>query len=661
MKKAKSSSKLKEITFTHHDVSIIMSRANASLLEAKDDILKCADYGPIVSDMGMEPNNVINRVITHRFVKKLYDTSIKNDGLRTKAFDQYQSYEAEIASEFSSFNPFNECYTIQKARLQLHSWFKGFKVNLRNTDHLDFTSGESFFSMQGETSVIAKLSLRKHWTTTWNCLDDTIDLIYYNPALKRASKQLIGQVSKADRREYYLRGSTYPKKIRNKLIFRWLLLERVLTIVDGARAETVPKDAEKDRFINVEATFPMLLQRLVAFEIRSVLSKHGNGLDNLRASVPKGKLNRIEISSSAQRLHGRMIQDSGVSTIDFSNASDSTLCNRVSGMFPNVLVRLLMKYRSHYVLFRGSNNEITNFEPVKLSSMGNGYTFEVMTALLYAVSSTLDPLSRVYGDDVIITNEHANEFVSLALKLGYKTNMNKTFIGTPFRESCGYFFHDDVGYITSFDFHPCERLIDVILNHNKLHVILESHGDDLKPHFRAILQELKNNLNACIPTLFKGPAPICSKTSYENIGRYAYDKNWRRKQTSNPDLVLLRKKVLDTTLGVWENGTQLPDFWQRLHYDSKDFTLIITPMFVPKGSSVENWRNHWSACLKSGTAVKAVIKGEGEWSYPFAFVSPLGSVTLLRNMRSNVIVRSASVPAKEHVEMKHTGSTIVTD
>jgi hypothetical protein len=96
----------------------------------------------------------------------------------------------------------------------------------------------------------------------------------------------------------------------------------------------------------------------------------------------------------------------------------------------------------------------------KMSSMGNGYTFELMTLILTAISRTLDPAATVFGDDIIIAKDCAPRLIELLQEVGWVVNLDKSFVEGPFRESCGANWHDDHGYIKSFDFLYPETIAD---------------------------------------------------------------------------------------------------------------------------------------------------------------------------------------------------------
>ena len=116
-------------------------------------------------------------------------------------------------------------------------------------------------------------------------------------------------------------------------MFSQLLKNHVFTVVDGARGSSVPKNNETDRFINVEPLFNMILQRIIAAELRKVLHFYGNSLEN--------QINgNYEIS--AQDVHKIMIANNLFATIDFSNASDSVILQVVQQLVPASFFDLIM-------------------------------------------------------------------------------------------------------------------------------------------------------------------------------------------------------------------------------------------------------------------------------------------------------------------------------
>ncbi len=79
----------------------------------------------------------------------------------------------------------------------------------------------------------------------------------------------------------------------------------------------------------------------------------------------------------------------------------------------------------------------------KFSSMGNGFTFELETALFCAICMSCDPLLTpghnlwVYGDDIIVPKRLAAKVISALKFFGFTPNPDKTYVSGDFRESCG--------------------------------------------------------------------------------------------------------------------------------------------------------------------------------------------------------------------------------
>lgn len=193
-------------------------------------------------------------------------------------------------------------------------------------------------------------------------------------------------------------------------------------VVEGNKFTTVPKSAKTDRGICVEPTLNMYLQLGIGAHIRRRLKRFGVDLSDQ-------EVNR----SLAQRAYS-----SELATIDLSAASDSLAWGLVTRFFPERWTHLLDVARSPSTrLPDGSYVELE-----KLSSMGNGYTFEVETLVFYAVCMTLIPFDEmcdvnVYGDDIICPRKHARSVIDALEFLGFRVNTSKSFLAGNFFESCG--------------------------------------------------------------------------------------------------------------------------------------------------------------------------------------------------------------------------------
>lgn len=568
------------------------------------------------------PSDCIDRLVAHRITSKFHvDNPVAAADLQSAAFANYINYDNSLSTDVD----FTADPALDKARIFLYKAFKGFKVDFSDVRSYSVTPGETFISSGGEVSILAKLFDRNHWTVTANCLDDACMFIYHNISFKRAAKRHIfasaGRITRKERRKLFFR-------FRNKAdvgfhVFKHLLIKHVLILVDGARASSVPKSNEKRRFINIEAMFSVIVQRAIASEFLMHLRYMGNDLSNTIAGFEKDVTGMFLKSVSAQKLHGLLIKSSKYATIDFSNASDSVLVAAINALFPKQVADVLLRARSHFVIF-----DDTFHEPKKLSSMGNGFTFEVMTALLYSIARAFSTDVRVYGDDVIIPNEYAVGFVRACKLIGFTVNEDKTFINSFFRESCGYFYSDHINdYITSFDFGQILSLSDVIITCNKLSIII--HKNQVSYDLREVLEFTRNQLNALVHASRKGPLPKSDSECRKYMALYMYDEGYEKKQKRSKELNLLRTHYVEKNRWYFNN----------CQISSSDVSLVYLPFFVPKKSS------HMFAngdelkvllpALYSGKRLNATLRGVGRWVDLPAFISKDGTVTLLSNLASS--------------------------
>ena len=179
--------------------------------------------------------------------------------------------------------------------------------------------------------------------------------------------------------------------------------------VRGAKFTSVFKNNTQRRGIAIEASGNTLIQRVASGAARLALKKNlGIDLDTLA-------------ESHRNRISGN------VATIDFSSASDSIHKDDLKFFgFPSWYRGLCYAGRAPFTTYQGEvvYNRV-------LSSMGNTATFETMTVLLTAIARVFDPNATVFGDDVIIADEHAEEFIQTITSLtNFKVNADKSFWGS---------------------------------------------------------------------------------------------------------------------------------------------------------------------------------------------------------------------------------------
>jgi hypothetical protein len=194
------------------------------------------------------------------------------------------------------------------------------------------------------------------------------------------------------------------------------------TVVDGNRFTTVPKSAKTDRGICVEPTLNMYVQLGIGAILRSRLKHFGIDLSD----------------QGVNRDLAKRAYSDNLCTIDLSAASDSLSWGLITRFFPERWVDLLDLARSPKTkLPDGSYVELE-----KISSMGNGYTFELETLVFYAVCMTMVPIDEmcdvnVYGDDIICPRKYSASVIDALEFLGFKVNTQKSFLAGNFFESCG--------------------------------------------------------------------------------------------------------------------------------------------------------------------------------------------------------------------------------
>lgn len=198
-------------------------------------------------------------------------------------------------------------------------------------------------------------------------------------------------------------------------------------VVAGNKVTTVPKNAKTDRVIAIEPDWNMFFQRGIGGAIRHRL---------------RSRLGLLRPDS--QKVHQDLAREGsltgGLATIDLQSASDSVSLALVEALLPAAWFSALYITRSHQGEVAGKT---VVYE--KISSMGNGYTFELETLLFWALVRACDKsngIVSVYGDDIICRTEVAPAAVRLLEACGFSTNAKKTFLSGPFRESCGGHFHN---------------------------------------------------------------------------------------------------------------------------------------------------------------------------------------------------------------------------
>lgn len=211
---------------------------------------------------------------------------------------------------------------------------------------------------------------------------------------------------------------------------KWAGLEYVTRdpiIVEGNNVTTVPKNAKTDRVIAIEPDWNMFFQLGVGRALRRRLNRVG-------LLVEDPWKNAQVLNQQLAKLGAR---DNTYGTLDLRAASDTVSLALCELLLPTPWLRLLLDLRSPV----GQLADRTIVYE-KISSMGNGTTFELETLIFWGLSSALQEGGAiVYGDDIIVENRDIGlQLIELLEFCGFEVNRQKTFLDGPFRESCGGHF-----------------------------------------------------------------------------------------------------------------------------------------------------------------------------------------------------------------------------
>lgn len=245
----------------------------------------------------------------------------------------------------------------------------------------------------------------------------------------------------------------------------WPLSDNDIVEVAGNVLFTVPKKSDIDRCACKEPDLNMFMQKGVGDYLRRCLRREGINLNDQTVN---------------QKLARKGSIDDSLSTLDLSSASDSVTCSLVELLLPDLWSSLLFSLRSPVTLIDGAEhrNEM-------LSSMGNGFTFELESLLFYSILRGvayfrgIPGIISVYGDDLILPRIMAHDSVSVLSLFGFSINLEKSYIEGSFRESCGGHFLDGLDVTPFYLRNPIKTVIDVIDVANKLRqwcLIHESFG-----------------------------------------------------------------------------------------------------------------------------------------------------------------------------------------
>lgn len=365
---------------------------------------------------------------------------------------------------------------------------------------IDLGPGEQFVSKQGDVSLFTKLDTISAWTVTRDCAPMAALVIASNRGFRRI---LIEKWFKPKKYEVNYRRPVvqlttfagYPKDVAyfaERVLNEFFYSEYGEThlLQHGARGTSVYKNLKERRFINIECLWNVICQQLIGKGIRHRLKKVAN--------------NDLQFG---QWRHKRRIRLPGNTTADFSKASDSNRTDRLRVLLHPLIFNVMDAARSHFVLItsQDASERSKAYYPIeKFSSMGNGFTFELLTLTILGMARIYDPTASVYGDDLICDDKVADKVISSCRAAGFELNPKKSFVRVPLRESCGGFYLDNYGYITCYDVKWSTSIADCFLTINKIGRIV-SRNESWSHSLKDSLRDLHCDLLSMVKPCFMGP------------------------------------------------------------------------------------------------------------------------------------------------------------
>lgn len=216
---------------------------------------------------------------------------------------------------------------------------------------------------------------------------------------------------------------------------RWLSAETFrhshhsLKIGMGSRFTTVPKDELRRRGICVEPTLNMFFQLGCKRWLDHQL-------------LAKFNMNKADQQEINRRLARQGSINQSYCTIDLKDASDLIPKQLLNHIFPTAVASVLTDMRSPTFEIDGAIHDME-----MLSSMGNGFTFPIMTLLISSIVRSVYRLNgihpkngknyAVWGDDIVTINDLYPQIIFALKSFNFIINEDKSFSAGFFRESCG--------------------------------------------------------------------------------------------------------------------------------------------------------------------------------------------------------------------------------
>lgn len=272
------------------------------------------------------------------------------------------------------------------------------------------------------------------------------------------------------------RDGPYRYKCYDKIAFGEIVRSRA-SIVDYNKLDFVLKTAKTYRTIAVEPLLNGFLQKGVDKFFRTCLRKVGIDLSQQSLNSVLAQRGSLDWETADPWV-----------TIDLENASGSISEQLVRLLLPRSWFNYLDSIRSPYYKL---GDQVDRYE--SFVSMGNGFCFPLESLIFaaFAKAASQDEDFTVYGDDLICRRSVALYLIELLAYFGFKTNVEKSFIVGPFRESCG------TDWYSGEDVRPCvvDKAVDSMSR------VFAVHNSTLRnPKSTVFLSEFRSGLRNRVPS-----------------------------------------------------------------------------------------------------------------------------------------------------------------
>lgn len=273
-----------------------------------------------------------------------------------------------------------------------------------------------------------------------------------------ASSVKVTNSEKLSKRTHYpdLFGIFGPQYFFNSLLHAqdWASSNLTVTTKPYSKVTFVPKDSRGPRTICMEPHEYMFIQQGLMHVLYDYVEKY---------SPAKGYINFTDQTIN-QSLAYKSSIDNSLSTIDLKDASDMVPMELVKLLAPPHWWRALNACRTPEAICNGDIVPLKKFAP-----MGSALCFPIEAMIFYSICKTVAPQVWVYGDDIIVEREYAQQCVEALESYGLIVNHDKTLISGPFKESCGSEFYNghDITYVKckSYDYLEAVAFCNEITEH----------------------------------------------------------------------------------------------------------------------------------------------------------------------------------------------------